>query len=97
MVRGVCPESSASSWYIHRCSTWEFHAQRKAAAAKVLEATGNALDVINAISNKEAVTDFNNDAVEAILSAFNDHVLKAINDEDRTDEIILHDLFRESV
>ena len=42
----------------------------------------NALDVINAMTSKEAVTDYSLEAVEAILSAFNDRVLQAIHDED---------------
>ena len=61
----------------------EFHAQRRAAATKVLDATSNALDVISAMTNKEAVTDYSPEAVEAILGAFNDRVLQAIQDEDR--------------
>ena len=69
----------------------EFHAQRRAAAAMVLDATSNALDVINAMTSKEAVTDYSPEAVEAILSAFNDRVLQAIHDEERVDDIILHD------
>ena len=43
------------------------------------------------MTNKEAVTDYSPEAVEAILSAFNDRVLQAIHDEERVDEIILHD------
>ena len=70
----------------------EFHAQRRAAASKVLDATSNALDVINAMTNKEAVTDYSPEAVEAILGAFNDRVLKAIQDEDR-----VHDHLREAI
>ena len=69
----------------------EFHAQRRAAASKVLDATSNALDVINAMTNKEAVTDYSPEAVEAILGAFTDRVLQAIQDEDRVDDIVLHD------
>ena len=58
---------------------------------KVLDATSNALDVINAMTSKEAVTDYSPEAVEAILGAFNDRVLQAIQDEDRVDDIVLHD------
>ena len=74
-------------WYIHRPSTraGEFHAQRGAAAARLLDATSNALDV-----------DYSPEAVEAILSAFNDRVLQAIQDEDRVDDI-LHDHLRETI
>ena len=43
----------------------------------VVEATRSALDTINAITNREAITDFSSDAVEAIA-------------EDRIHEIILH-------
>ena len=35
------------------------------------------------MTSKEAVTDFSPEAVEAILSAFNDCALQAIQDEDR--------------
>ena len=73
------------------------HAQRRAAASKVLDATSNALDVINAMTNKEAVTDYSPEAVEAILGAFNDRVLQAIQDEDRVDDIVLHDHLREAI
>ena len=65
----------------------EFHAQRGAAAARVLDATSNALDVIN---------DYSPEAVEAILSAFSDRLLQAIQDEDRVDDVILHDYLREA-
>ena len=68
-----------------------------AAAARVLDATSNALDVIDAMTNKEAVTDYSPEAVEAILSAFNDRVLQAIQDEERVDDIILHDHLREAI
>ena len=74
----------------------EFHAQRRAAASKVLDATSNALDVINAMTNKGAVTDYSPEAVEAILSAFSAPVLQAIQDQERVDDIILHDL-REAI
>ena len=74
-----------------------FHAQRKAAASRVLEATGSALDVINAMTSGEAVTDFSPGAVEAILSAVYDRVLQAMQDEDRVDEIILHEHLREAI
>ena len=39
------------------------------------------LDVINAMTCNGAVTDYSPDAVEAILSAFNDRVLQAIQDK----------------
>ena len=35
--------------------------------------------------------------LEAILSAFNDCVLQAIQDEDRVDDIVLHDHLREAI
>ena len=75
---------SVSRTFCKQCGTFidevpgEFHAQRRAAASKVLDATSNALDVINALTNKEAVTDYSPEAVEAILGAFNDRVLQAI-------------------
>ena len=75
----------------------EFHAQRRAAAARVLDATDNALDVINAMTSKEAVTYYSPQAVGAILSAFNDRVLQAIQDEDRVDDVILHDHLRAAI
>ena len=49
------------------------------------------------MTNKEAVTDYSPEAVEAILSAFNDRVLQAIQDEDRVDDIVLHDHLREAI
>ena len=48
------------------------------------------------MTNKEAVTDYSPEAVEAILGAFNDRVLQAIQDEDRVDDIVLHDHLRTS-
>ena len=48
------------------------------------------------MTNKEAVTDYSPEAVEAILGAFNDRVLQAIQDEDRVDDIVLHDHLREA-
>ena len=84
---------SISRTFCKQCGTFidevpgEFHAQRRAAASKVLDATSNALDVINAMTNKEAVTDYSPEAVEAILGAFNDRVLQAI--QDRTGSMIL--------
>ena len=83
-------------WYIDGVPG-EFHAQRRASSARVLDATSNALDVINAMTNKEAVTDYSPEAVEAILSAFSHRVLQAIQDEDRVDDLILHDQLREAV
>ena len=47
------------------------------------------------MTNKEAVTDYSPEAVEAILGAFNDRVLQAIQDEDRVDD--LHDHLREAI
>ena len=49
------------------------------------------------MTNKGAVTDYSPEAVEAILSAFNDRVLQAIQDEERVDDTILHDQLREAV
>ena len=78
---------SISRTFCQQCGTFidevpgDFHAQRRTAASKVLDATSNALDVINAMTNKEAVTDYSPEAVEAILGAFNDRVLQAIQDE----------------
>ena len=60
-------------------------------------ATSNALDVINAMTNKEAVTYYSPEAVEAILSVFNDRVLQVMHDEERVDDIILHDHLREAI
>ena len=75
----------------------KFHAQRRAAAARVLDSTSNALDVINAMTSKEAETDYSGEAVEAIISAFNDRVLQAIYDEERVDDIVLHNHLREAI
>ena len=61
-----------------------------------MDATSNALDAINAMTSKEAATDYSPGAVEAILSAFNDRVLQAIQDEDRVDDITLHGHLREA-
>ena len=55
--------------------------QRRAAAARVLDATSNALDVINVRTSKEAVTDYSPEALETIVSAFNDRVLQAIHQD----------------
>ena len=94
---------SISRTFCKQCGTFidevpgEFHAQRRAAASKVLDATSNALDVINAMTNEEAVTDYSPEAVEAILGAFNDRVLQAVQDEDRIDDIVLHDHIREAI
>ena len=55
---------SVSRTFGKQCGTFidevpgELHAQRRAAASKVLGATSNALDVIYAMTNKEAVTDY---------------------------------------
>ena len=90
---------SVSRTFCKQCDTFidevpgKFHAQR---SSKVLDATSHALDVINAMTNKEAVTDYSPEAVEAILGEFNDRVLQAIQDEDRVDDIILHDHLREA-
>ena len=75
----------------------EFHAQRRAAAARVLDATSNALDVINAMTSKDAVTDYSLEAVEAILSSLNDRLLQVIQVEERVDDIILPDHLRENI
>ena len=72
---------------------WELHAQRRAAAARVIKCT----EGINAMMSKEAVTDYSPEAVEAILNAFNDRVLQAIQDEERVDDKILHDHLREAI
>ena len=91
---------SSRSIFCKQCGTFidevpgEFHAKRRAAASKVLDATSNALDVINAMTNK---TDYSPEAVEAILGAFNDRVLQAIQDEDRVDDVVLHDHLREAI
>ena len=100
-ARGRGSSRSISRTFCKQCGTFidevpgEFHAQR--AAFKFLETTSNALDVINAMTNTEAVTDYSPEAVEAILGAFNDRVLQAIQDEDRVDDIALHDHLREAI
>ena len=43
------------------------------------------------------MTDYSPEAVEAILGAFNDRVLQAIQDEDRVDDIVLRDHLREAI
>ena len=43
------------------------------------------------------MTDYSPEAVEAILSAFNDRLLQALQDEERVDDIILHDHLREAI
>ena len=63
----------------------------------MLDATSKALYVINAMTSKEAVTDYSPEAVEAILSEFNGRVLQAIQDEDRVDDTILHGHLREAI
>ena len=63
----------------------------------MLDATSTALGVITAMTSKAAVTDYSPDAVEAILSAFNDRVLQAIQDEERVADIILYDLLKEAI
>ena len=94
---------SISRTFCKQCGTFivevpgESHAQRRAAAARVSDATSNTLDVINAMTSEEAVTDYSPEAVEAILSAFNDRVLQAIQDEERVDDITLHDHLREAI
>ena len=94
---------SISRTFCKQCGTCidevpeKFHAQRRAAASKVLDATSNAPDVINAMTSKGAVTDYSPEAVEAILSAFNDRVLQAIQDEERVDDIILHDHLNKAI
>ena len=94
---------SVSRTFCKQCGTFidevpgEFHGQRRAAASKVLDATSNTLDIINTMTNKGAGTDYSPEAVEAILSAFNDRVLQAIQDEGRVDDIILHDHLREAM
>ena len=87
---------SVSRTFCKQCGTFmdevpgEFHAQRNAAAARVL-------DVFKAMTKKEAVTDYSPEAVETILSALSYRVLPAIQDEDRVDEIILHDHLRKAI
>ena len=49
------------------------------------------------MTNKEAVTDYSPEAVETILGGFNDRVLQAIQDEDRVDDVVLHDHLREAI
>ena len=53
--------------------------------------------VINAMTSKEAVTDYSSEAVEAIHSAFNDRVLLAIQHEERVDDIILRNHLRQAI
>ena len=43
------------------------------------------------------MTDYSPEAVEAILTAFNDRVLQAIQDEERVDDIILHDHLNKAI
>ena len=88
---------TVSRTFCKQCGTFidevpgEFHAQPKAPASKVLEATGSALNVINAVADQEAVADFSCDAVEAIIGAFNDRVLRAINADRSESERIMED------
>ena len=70
---------SVSRTFCTQCGTFidevsgEFHAQRRAAAARVLDAASNCTG-----RYRGAVTDYSPDAVEAILSAFHDRVLQAM-------------------
>ena len=87
-VRGLFPELSASS-VVHLYTTYQGDSMRSVGLQQ--------LGCWNAVTTKEAVTDYSPEAVEAILSAFNDHVLQAIQDEDRVDDIMCHVHLREAV
>ena len=64
---------SVSRTFCKQCATFideapgQFHAQRRPAAARVMDATSKALDAIGAMTSKEAVTDYSPAAVEVIL------------------------------
>ena len=88
---------SVSPTFCKQCGTFidevpgKSHAERRAAAAKVLDATSTALDVICAMTSTEAFRSGRS------YPKCIDRVLQAIQDEDRVDDIILHDHLREAI
>ena len=55
----------------------EFHKERKAAAARILEATEQALPTVQAVMADDATADLSSEAVEALLVLLQDRVKQA--------------------
>ena len=75
----------------------DFHRERKAVSEKLLEATEQALPIVQALTADDATADLNQEAVEQLMAVFQDRVTNAMAQEERTHPAALHEWLREAI
>ena len=75
----------------------DFHRERKAVSEKLLEATEQAVPIIQALTADDATADLNQEAVEQLMAVFQDRVTRAMAQEERIHLAALHEWLREAV
>ena len=72
----------------------DFHRERKAVSEKLLEATEQAVPIIQALTADDATADLNQEAVEQLMAVFQDRVTQAMAQEERIHPAALHEWLR---
>ena len=75
----------------------DFHRERKAVYEKLLEATEQALPIVQALTADDATADLNQEAVEQLMAVFQDRVTNAMAQEERIHPAALHEWLREAI
>ena len=75
----------------------DFHRERKAVSEKQLEATEQALPIVQALTADDATADLNQEAVEQLMVVFQDRVTQAMVQEERIHPAALHEWLRKAV
>ena len=108
----VCPHEATdhrgssrttSRTFCRMCGTFvdevpqDFHRERKAVSEKLLEATEQALPIVQALTADDATADLNQEAVEQLMAVFQDRVTNAMAQEERIHPAALHEWLREAI
>ena len=108
----VCPHEATdhrgssrttSRTFCRMCGTFvdevpqDFHRERKAVSEKLLEATEQALPIVQALTADDATADLNQEAVEQLMAVFQDRVTSAMAQEERIHPAALHEWLREAI
>ena len=94
---------TTSRTFCRMCGTFvdevpqDFHRERKAVSEKLLEATEQALPIVQALTADDATADLNQEAVEQLMAVFQDRVTHAMAQEERIHPAALHEWLREAI
>ena len=75
----------------------DFHREHKAVSEKLLEATEQAIPIIQALTADDATADLNQEVVEQLMAVFQDRVTQAMAQEERIHPAALHEWLHEAV